>query len=291
MSHTPVTRRSAGDFPILPRAPLRLLPLLLLLATLPACAGSLPPGSGPGAGGALRVVSYNIRHGQGMDGRVDLARTARVLRELSPDLVALQEVDQGVERSGGVDQAAELGRLLGLEHAFGAFMPYQGGAYGLALLSRHPVARSWTVGLPAGHEPRVALAAAVVLPGGDTLVAIGVHFDWVEDDGFRFAQARTLAAVLDTLSHPYVLLGDLNDVPGSRTLELFHARAREATKPDGGRLTFPSGKPVKEIDHVFAAPRDRWRIREVRVAAEPLASDHRPVLAVLHGPAPHGGRR
>ena len=70
----------------------------------------------------LRMVSYNIRHGRGMDGRVDLARTARVLARLKPDLVALQEVDKICTRSGGVDIAKELGRRLKMHHAFGRFM-------------------------------------------------------------------------------------------------------------------------------------------------------------------------
>lgn len=81
----------------------------------------------PAPAPALRVVSYNIRHGAGMDGRVDLARTAAVLRALSPDLVALQEVDERVKRSGGVDQAQQLGEALGMQARFTSFMDYQGG--------------------------------------------------------------------------------------------------------------------------------------------------------------------
>ncbi|HUG27420.1 MAG TPA: endonuclease/exonuclease/phosphatase family protein, partial [Gemmatimonadales bacterium] len=98
----------------------------------------------------LRVVSYNIRHGRGMDGEVNLERTAAVLRQLTPDIVALQEVDNRVTRSGGEDQAAVLGGLLGMEHAFGSFMDYQGGQYGMAILSRHPIVRVDPVRLPEG---------------------------------------------------------------------------------------------------------------------------------------------
>jgi len=231
--------------------------------------------------GTLRVVSYNIRHGRGRDDVLDLDRTAATLQALSPDIVGLQEVDRGVERSEGVDQAAELGRTLGLHASFGAFMDYQGGQYGMAILSRHPILRSWPVDLPPGNEPRIALAAAVALPGGDTVVVVNVHFDWVDDDAFRFLQAATLASVLDTLSHPYILLGDLNDEPGSRTLALFHERAQEAAKPAADAFTFSSDDPRKEIDFIFAAPRTGWQVRETRVIQEPLASDHRPVLAVL----------
>src|SRR5690606_30670121 len=111
-----------------------------------------------------------------------------------------------------------------------------------------------------------------------------VHFDWVADDGFRFAQASALAAVLDTLSRPWILIGDFNDVPESRTLELFRERAREAAKEPGARLTFPASVPDREIDFVFAGPEPNWAVLEARVVDEPLASDHRPVLAVVRLP-------
>lgn len=255
------------------------LAALLCAAALVGCAASL--GSGPGAETALRVVSYNIRHGRGMDARVDLARTAAVLRALELDLVALQEVDERVARSGGFDQAADLGLRLGLEHAFGPFMDHEGGRYGMAILSRYPIVRAWTIPLPLGNEPRVALAAEIAGPTGETFVAVNVHFDWVDDDAFRFAQASALAQALDVLARPYVLLGDFNDGPGSRTLELFHARAVEAEKPAAERATFPSPAPTQEIDFVFAAPRAAWQVGPARVVDEREASDHRPVAARL----------
>lgn len=230
---------------------------------------------------ALTVVSYNIRHGAGLDDRVDLPRTAAVLRALDPDLAALQEVDHRVRRSGGAPQADSLGALLGLHAAFGAFMPYQGGEYGLAILSRHPIVRATPVRLPDGHEPRVALVADIALPDGDTITAVNVHFDWVDNDTLRFAQARALTAVLDTLPRPWIILGDFNDQPGSRTLALFAARAVEARKPAATRFTFPSTEPTKEIDFVFAAPAEAWAPANARVVDERVASDHRPVVTRL----------
>jgi len=268
-----------------------LLPATTYLLGLVSCVGAAPRRDATPASAAApepppatyRVVSYNIRHGRGTDERVDLDRTAAVLRPLTPDIVGLQEVDRVVRRSGGVDEAASLGRALGMAHAFGAFMPYQGGEYGLAILSRHPIVRTTPIRLPEGNEPRVALAATIVPAPGDTVVVVNIHFDWVENDGFRFAQATAIAQVLDTLSHPYLLLGDFNDEPGSRTLALFHARALEVAKPATDRFTFSSTDPVKEIDFIFAAPRGRWRPLGARVLTEPLASDHRPVVAELQG--------
>ncbi len=260
--------------------PLRALLRPLLALCVLGCAPRLdtaPPSEASG----LRAVSWNIRHGRGLDDRLDLPRTAAVLRALSPDLVGLQEVDQGVRRSGGVPQSDSLGRLLGMQGAFGAFMAYQGGEYGLAILSRHPIVRALPIRLPDGHEPRVALLVEVVLPDADTVSVVNVHFDWVANDTLRHAQALALTRVLDTLSRPYVLLGDFNDEPGSRTLALFAARATEARKPAADRFTFSSGEPAKEIDFIFAAPAVAWRVGPARTIHEPMASDHRPVMAVL----------
>jgi endonuclease/exonuclease/phosphatase family metal-dependent hydrolase len=230
---------------------------------------------------ALRVVSYNIRHGRGNGDVVDLERTARVLRALEPDIVGLQEVDDRAKRSGGVPQAERLGELLKMHHAFGRFMAYQGGGYGMAILSRHPIVNSREVPLPEGNEPRVALSVETRLPDDTLVTVVNVHFDWVRDDGFRFAQAETLTEYLHALETPVILLGDFNDLPESRTLALFRSRFGEAAKPEDDRFTFPATDPRREIDYIFFSPITAWKAREVRVIDERIASDHRPVLAVL----------
>lgn len=249
-------------------------PLVALMAVLALAPGFAQPDT-------LRVVSYNIKHGRGNDNIVNLGRTAGVLRALQPDIVGLQEVDDLATRSGGVPQAQRLGAALGLHDAFGRFMDYQGGAYGMAILSRYPILATHSVRLPDGNEPRVALAVDVQLPSARRLTVVNVHFDWVDDDRFRFAQAEALTKYLDALTTPYVLLGDFNDEPQSRTLALFMRRASEARKPETDRFTFSSTAPAKEIDFIFTAPAAEWRARDVRVITEPLVSDHRPVLAVL----------
>jgi endonuclease/exonuclease/phosphatase (EEP) superfamily protein YafD len=110
---------------------------------------------------------------------------------------------------------------------------------------------------------------------------VNVHLDWVEDDGFRFAQGQALANELAGLSGPYVLLGDFNDVPSSRTLALFLASARAAEKPVEARFTWDAERPSTEIDHVLVSPPKRWRVERVEVVPERSASDHRPVVADL----------
>ena len=90
------------------------LPLRVALLALAACASA--PEHEPQV---VRVMTYNIHHGEGSDGRFDLQRLAQIIRDADPDLVALQEVDRNTARSGGVDQIAELSRLTGMHSAFG----------------------------------------------------------------------------------------------------------------------------------------------------------------------------
>ncbi len=229
----------------------------------------------------LRVATYNIRHGRGMDDRVALERTATAIRMLDADIVALQEVDRRVNRSGGVDQADMLAGLLGTDHEFGAFFDYDGGQYGMAILSRHRIVGVQRVRLPAGEEPRIALSVSVELPGNDTVTVVNVHFDWIGNDAARYQQAREVAAHVDTLTYPWLLVGDFNDQPGSRTLRLFDNRAVRAAPPVDSAATFPSRNPDREIDHVYASSRAAWEIRGVEVVVDSVTSDHRPVVATV----------
>ena len=132
------------------RTRLLLLPLLTATLVVAACGTTVRGRSSSPT--PLRVVSYNIKHGRGNDDTVDLERTARVLRAQNPDIVALQEVDERVRRSGSVPQADSLGRLLGMSAAFGGFMDYQGGQYGMAILSRYPIVSINPIRLPNGNE-------------------------------------------------------------------------------------------------------------------------------------------
>jgi len=226
-----------------------------------------------------RVMTYNIKRGEGNDGKTDLERSAQVIANEKPDFVGLQEIDENARRSGNVDQADALGKRLGMNAAFGWFMPFQGGRYGMAVLSRYPIRESRSFKLPAGNEPRIALAVEVELPSGESLMLVNVHFDWVNDDSYRFAQARSLQTFLDQLTMPFILMGDFNDTPDSRTVKLLAAGRLEAKKPEQDRLTYSATNPRVEIDYLFASPASRWKVNDVRVIDEPLASDHRPVAA------------
>lgn len=256
-------------------------PAILLMIVLMGCSSlkGTPESRHPSA--VIRAATYNIKHGRGMDGTVDLERTATTLEALDAHIIALQEVDDRAERSGGVDQAAWLAERLGMHAAYGSFMDFQGGRYGLAILSRTPIESHQSWRLPDGNEPRVALAARIRNDSGEMFTAVVVHFDWVSDDGFRFAQASETITRLESLDTPWIIFGDFNDVPDSRTMEAFERIGRNASKSPASAATFPSDQPEIEIDYIFSGPPERWHPAIAEVIPESITSDHRPVMTEL----------
>jgi endonuclease/exonuclease/phosphatase family metal-dependent hydrolase len=229
----------------------------------------------------VRVLSYNIRHGAGMDLQLDLERTAAVIRSLDPHVVLLQEVDSCTARTGGVDQAEALSRLTGLPHfAFGRFMDYDGGAYGMAVLSASPLIEHANHLLPEGEEPRSALAARIrPAEAGPEIVFVGIHFYRTESE--RFAQARTLVNAIADESAPVLLVGDFNSEPGDPVMRFLGSHLRLPAKPTHDRFTWRADAPDVEIDHVLFRPEDRFHVIDYRVIDEREASDHRPVLMIF----------
>lgn len=231
------------------------------------------------APGTLRILAYNIHHGEGVDGVLDLERIGRLIQSVDPHLVALQEVDNVTERTGGVDQAAELGRLTDMTPVFGKFMDYQGGRYGMAVLSALPVVDSQNLRLPEGAEPRSAVIVRVELPGdAGELTLADIHFYRTEEE--RLAQTRTLLEALPSGDEPVILAGDFNSRPGSAVMELIGETFIIPEKGDD-HFTFPSRDANREIDFIAFRPAERFAVVESRVLDEPLASDHRPILLVL----------
>ncbi|WP_419194952.1 endonuclease/exonuclease/phosphatase family protein [Novipirellula herctigrandis] len=229
------------------------------------------------------VLTYNIHHGEGMDGKLDLNRIAAVIKHLDPDIVALQEVDKATNRSHGVDQAAELGILTGMHAAFGKAMDYAGGHYGEAILSKYPLTNVNVLALPSteGCEPRCALAAQVRLgENGPEFVFVSTHLEHAKAP-LRLRQSNKLNPFLVRAnSLPMILAGDFNDVPDSPTIRVLQPNWTDASvkQPDP---TSPSAPPKRKIDYVFFRPANAWRVVEQQVVNEPVASDHLPLLVVL----------
>lgn len=195
---------------------------------------------------ALRVLTYNIHHAEGTDGKLDLDRIAAIITAQKPDLVAVQEVDKNTKRTGGVDQAAELGKRTGLHVAFGKAIDLQGGEYGQAVLSRFPIRSVTTHPLPGkpGQETRIVVEVVVESPGRSAVTLLATHFQH-DDADTRTLQAAKVNELFGKLERPMILAGDLNATPDSDSMKALAKLWVYATPPDQGLVTIPSNAPRK----------------------------------------------
>ena len=228
---------------------------------------------------SLKILSYNIKHGRGMDGKVDLPRIAKVIGSLSPDLVTLQEVDKNCTRSGSIDLTRELAGILKMEGRFGKFMDFQGGEYGMAVLSKFPILRHRVHVLPRGAEPRCALEVRFNPgKGWEDIRLFGIHHDWTKEN-LRLSQCEALLKKIGKKTGPVILAGDFNAGRQSQSVRLlidsgFQILTNSQTN------TFPSGNPKVEIDFIMSKGLSFTRFTH-KVVEEKMASDHRPVFVEL----------
>ena len=229
----------------------------------------------------IRVVTYNIHHGEGTDGKLDLERIAAVINAEKPDLVGLNEVDQGCRRSQGLDEPAELARLTGLTHVFEKNIDHDGGKYGNAVLSRLPIVRHENHKLPSDYEgEQRGVLEVEVGAQDDSILFLCTHLDYRPKDHERMASIDTIEQIAAKRAEtPIILVGDLNATPESRVMQTFaKSWGRSNAEP---LATFPAGKPDRQIDYIQFRPVDEWEVVECRVLDEPVASDHRGLMAVL----------
>ncbi|YCM46461.1 endonuclease/exonuclease/phosphatase family protein [Verrucomicrobiaceae bacterium 227] len=228
-------------------------------------------------GGELRVVSYNIKHGRGMDGKIDLERVAAVIAQKKPHLVALQEVDKDCKRSGNRDIAAELAKLLGMEHRFGKSIDHDGGEYGVAVLSKLPISGLHHYKLPGGPEPRTALEVQVTVKGhAESVSFVSVHNDWTSEE-VRVGQVTALLDHLKERKHPVIIAGDFNGEMNDASVKLFGEKGWKVLDKKGVK-TYPSDKPEIEIDFVVTRGL-KAELLEHGAMEERIVSDHWPIFA------------
>jgi|ERR1051325_6717455 len=231
----------------------------------------------------IRVMTYNIHVGVGMDKKLDLARIAEVINRVHPDLVGLQEVDRGVERTQRIDEIAELAKLTKMDYAFAFNLKYQGGQYGVAILSRRPIlATDHRLYKNLREAERRGLIRAEVNIGGQVVNFVTTHLDYQYEDGRVFETQQLLAALKD-VKGPLVVVGDFNDVPSGGAYNLMRQTFDDAwssSRPTADGFSYPADKPAKRIDYILTRAADQIRSKRAWIV-ETLASDHVPVVADL----------
>lgn len=226
---------------------------------------------------ALRVVTYNVHKCRGLDRRTTAIRIAEVLREIQPDIVALQEVME--------HQAEAIARELALTFAMGENRKHLGYAYGNAVLSRFPIRASGNYDLSVqGRESRGCLRADIVLPGSAVLHVFNVHLGTSFFE--RRLQARRLVAadLLTDLSleRPRLVLGDFNEWTSGLATRLLqsHMQSADIRMHLRRSRTYPGMLPLLHLDHIYFDPQLKLeRLTLFRTRKAIVASDHLPLAA------------
>ena len=223
--------------------------------------------------GQVKVMTYNVRHCAGMDLVVDYDRTASVIIKQQPDIVALQELDSMTGRSGQCDQLGELASRTSYHPIFGSAINYDGGKYGVGILTREQPLSAKHIPLP-GEEPRTLLVVELK----DYVIAC-THLDLEESE--RLASIPFIIEEAQRWQKPFLLAGDWNDTLDSPLLQ-------ELTNYfdllSGNAPTYPADQPQECIDYIAAFKAHPVLGLKTSVMDEPEASDHRPLVVILQMP-------
>lgn len=222
----------------------------------------------------LRLMTYNIHNGIGMDDLTDYSRIAAVIDSVGPDLVAIQEADSVTRRSRGADVMAEIGKATGMHHLFAPAIDYDGGKYGIGILCRRGPVRTFHLPLPGSEEQRVLIVAEF-----DDFVFACTHLSLTEAD--RLLSLPIIIKVAETARKPFFIAGDFNADPSSTLISELKRHFTILTPTDAA--TCPADKPQEMIDYIALFPAlDRHvTVRSTEIIPQTVASDHRPVVCDL----------
>lgn len=239
---------------------------------------------------SLRVLSYNIHHANPPSKKdlIDIESIYNTIKSTDPDVVALQEVDVNTDRSGVGNQAKMIAEKLDMYYSFAKAINYQGGEYGVALLSKYPIQNEKIYQLPtregSNGEPRVLLTGKVKIPGNQEFIIGSTHLDSQKSAENRILQIQELEKIAArNQSNAIIIGGDFNAVPGSQeidNLDKSFNRTCSSCPP-----TFPAKSPEKVIDFIVykqGKEKNVFKVESHAVIKDSYSSDHRPVLSVFY---------
>jgi endonuclease/exonuclease/phosphatase family metal-dependent hydrolase len=238
----------------------------------------------------IRVLTYNVHRCVGTDGKPSPERIAEIIAACAPDIVALQEVDVLRRRTGVVDQAHLIARLLDMTVHFHPAVRVRGELYGDAILTALPsrlvaAGKLPHMGWVPKNSPRGAMWVGVDV-GNVELQVINTHLGLLGTERRLQVQALLGPRWLGhpACQQPMILLGDLNAVPASAAYRRLRTQLHDVQRGLGfrPRATFPSQRPMLRLDHIFH--RGGIVVHRVEVIRTPLArtaSDHLPLLAEI----------
>lgn len=220
---------------------------------------------------SIRIMSYNVRNGVGLDNRTDLERIGQIIKHSNADVVAIQEVDSATKRSKNKYVLREIANEALMYPTFAGAIPYDGGKYGVGVLSKEKPISSKQIALP-GHEEKRTL---LITEFKDFILAC-THLSLTEAD--RRASLAIIAAEASKANKPFFLAGDWNATENSEILKEIKKDFKIVSNPK--QHTFPADKPDSCLDYiaVYKPQADAVVRTSASVREEKEASDHRPVI-------------
>ena len=220
----------------------------------------------------LTFLSYNLHSGKDSHGRLDLDAMIDVIRAENPDIAAVQEVACNVSSAGSIDMAARLGDALGMHMVFVPAISFNGGDYGTALLSRHPIlsTRAYHIeDIPAEErdrwfEHRMVIATRIDWQG-QPITVLSTHLGL--SAGERRNGVALLCRLADEAAGPVIAAGDLNTAPDEALLAPLFERLQDGSSA----FTYPALAPEVKIDYILASP--HWQAQQVQTLPATV-SDH-----------------
>ncbi|CAN5846782.1 endonuclease/exonuclease/phosphatase family protein [soil metagenome] len=264
--------------------------LLGIIFTITSCSPNRPAanamtGTPAGEPERLRVLCYNIHYANppSKPGLIDLDAIARVIRQESPDIVALQEVDVHTGRSGKMDEARLLAEKAGMKaYFFAKAIDHDGGDYGVAILSNFDLLETHHYPLPDDpalkSEPRVLATARMKTPRGFEFIFATTHLE-VRGESNRLIQVEEIKQIVTATPLPMVIAGDFNAQPDSETIRRIDQLFTRTCDPCDP--TIPVINPNRAIDFIAFRPEAKFRVISHKVIPEQYASDHLPIFSVL----------
>jgi len=230
-----------------------------------------PNGSGSQANRrTIKILSYNVRNCKGLDNIVNYNRVSDIINRLDADVVALQELDSATERSNKVVVLEELAAKTNMFPTFSASISYQGGKYGIGILTKEKPVKTEDISLPGKEESRSLLVVEL-----KNYVICCTHWSLTRDD--RISSVDMINKITGKYSKPVILAGDLNAEPGSTEIKNLEQDWMIMNDPE--QPTIPANDPKKCIDFILAKKDKKYVFNSIKRAVEnePVASDHLPV--------------
>ncbi|MFW5998860.1 MAG: endonuclease/exonuclease/phosphatase family protein [Halanaerobiaceae bacterium] len=214
---------------------------------------------------SLKIMTYNIQHGVGMDNKLNLNRTAGVINSVNPGIIGLNEVDNRLYRSNFKNQMKILSMKLGMNYVSGPNLKSITGNYGNGILSKYPVKKINNHELPTrnGREPRGLLETEVLIPPSFNLKVFVTHLSLEKED--RVKQWEWILNYINDLEEPFILMGDFNFEQNYTNNSNYLLASAE---------TFPSTEPVQKIDMFFS----NSLVEKKSYVVDSQASDHLPLV-------------